>query len=383
MKDDKSQSKTKTFSPDWLVQGVLTKLGDTFDRLTGRSWNPSSSLATSKLVEKLKVLLDSKAKDLGEDGVFVPHNIKLMIQWDKFSTDSEEDLVSLEHELHTATIDHINDRLYHTYAQINIEVKTDYFTEGVRLLGNFGKFSETEEDEASINVTLPNLRRDDIIPNKTSIILNANEIAQEQSTFKIKFHAAEKIHDQEIDFTKKKRIIVGRAKENDIVINDRSVSKIHASIVLNAEKQLLVADTGSTNGTFVGTERIIYGKAFEIEEGTSVKFGVVEVSFKRLGSLESSNVSNNMSAAAEILPTVADIEFVAEKMEAKEESFGNENEVALGKAVEKNDEKNSVEFEVSENDDFSDTDLSERESEAISQDYDIASDTNETQDWEV
>ena len=152
MKDDSSQNKTKTFSPDWLVQGVLTKLGDTFDRITGRGWNPSSSLATSKLIEKLKFLLDAEAKDLGKDGVFVPHSIKLMIQWDKFSTDSEEDIKALEHELHAAAIDHINDRRYHSYAPIKIEIKTDYFTEGVRLLGSFGEFSESGVDEAFVNV---------------------------------------------------------------------------------------------------------------------------------------------------------------------------------------------------------------------------------------
>jgi hypothetical protein len=49
----------KKLSPDWFVRGVLTKIGDTFDKLTGRNWKPSSSLATSELSEKLRKLLDS------------------------------------------------------------------------------------------------------------------------------------------------------------------------------------------------------------------------------------------------------------------------------------------------------------------------------------
>ena len=65
-----------SFSPDWLVQGVLTKLGDVFDKLTGRGWKPSSSLATSELIEKLKSLLDSEAEPSDDGrGTFVPHNI--------------------------------------------------------------------------------------------------------------------------------------------------------------------------------------------------------------------------------------------------------------------------------------------------------------------
>ncbi|HLM59395.1 MAG TPA: hypothetical protein VK308_01200, partial [Pyrinomonadaceae bacterium] len=62
---DKTQSPPqKSFSLDWLVRGVLTKIGDTFDRLTGRNWKPSSSLATSELIDRLKKLLDAEVKDL-------------------------------------------------------------------------------------------------------------------------------------------------------------------------------------------------------------------------------------------------------------------------------------------------------------------------------
>src|SRR4051794_1724287 len=104
---DRAVSK-KSITPDWLVRGVLTKLGDTFDRLTGRGWKPSSSLATSELVEKLKALLDAEAQDLGSEGIYVPHNISLKMQWDKFSTDSEKSMKSLENEMLTAVVDHIN-----------------------------------------------------------------------------------------------------------------------------------------------------------------------------------------------------------------------------------------------------------------------------------
>ena len=51
---EQNNSAKKKLSLDWLMRGVLTKVGDTLDRLTGRRWNPSSSLATSELIEKLK-----------------------------------------------------------------------------------------------------------------------------------------------------------------------------------------------------------------------------------------------------------------------------------------------------------------------------------------
>src|SRR5215813_3870135 len=81
---EKQPSTKKSISPDWLVRGVLTKIGDIFDRLTGRGWKPSSSLATSELIERLKALLDSEAENTEGRGFFIPHNIQLKMQWDKF-----------------------------------------------------------------------------------------------------------------------------------------------------------------------------------------------------------------------------------------------------------------------------------------------------------
>jgi pSer/pThr/pTyr-binding forkhead associated (FHA) protein len=64
-------------------------------------------------------------------------------------------------------------------------------------------------------------------------------------------------------------------------LNDSSVSKIHATLVLNFEGTLLVADTGSTNGTYINGRRIAYGEARQIESGDVVGFGDIEVRFKR------------------------------------------------------------------------------------------------------
>ncbi|HNU08401.1 MAG TPA: hypothetical protein PKO33_11595, partial [Pyrinomonadaceae bacterium] len=156
---DRDSNTDKKFSTDWLMRGVLTKVGDAFDRLTGRGYRPSSSLATSELIEKLKKLLDHEVRD----GKFVPHNIKLKMQWDKFSTDSDDALQRLENELKIAIIDHINDRRYHTYAPIRLQVKPDYFTDGVKLLVSFDKFDE-EEREVALNFTVPQVQVGDYVP---------------------------------------------------------------------------------------------------------------------------------------------------------------------------------------------------------------------------
>jgi pSer/pThr/pTyr-binding forkhead associated (FHA) protein len=50
---------------------------------------------------------------------------------------------------------------------------------------------------------------------------------------------------------------------------------------MNREGTLLVADTGSTNGTYINGRRIAYGEARQVTDGDVVSFGDVEVRFKR------------------------------------------------------------------------------------------------------
>ncbi len=267
----------KSLSPDWFVRGILTKLGEMFDRLTGRNWKPSSSLATSELIEKLKTLLDSEARDLGEKGRFAPHIIKLKMQWDKFSTDAEQSLKKLETELLTAAIDHINDRRYHTYAPMQFEIKQDYFTEGVKLSASFDKFAVEENDETEeINVTVPDLKNI-VIPSAENEI-----IEPEKEIFSVSFTVNNQPKQVQLIFSPKERKTVGRTKENDLWINDTSVSKMHAALVLNDDNQLVVADTGSTNGTFVSGMRIAYGKAIVLTDTEKLSFGTVDVELRHI-----------------------------------------------------------------------------------------------------
>lgn len=273
MSENTSATK-KGFSFDWLIGGVLTKFGDIFDSLTGRRWKPSSSLATSELTEKLKKLLDLELRDLAETGKFVPHNLKLKMQWDKFSTDSEKALKSLQNELLIAAVDHINDNRYQTYEPLNLQIKPDYFTEGVKLIASFDNIGE-EEREVAVDVTVPEIKIGDYAPKPVA------ELEPHKETVIAEFSVNTKTQKVSLEFSPGTRRSIGRNKQNDLTIDDNSVSKIHAAIVLNKENELQIADTGSTNGTFINEQRIAYGKAIRITDSDKVKFGTVEVLFSR------------------------------------------------------------------------------------------------------
>ena len=274
---EKAPTSTKNFSLDWLVQGVLTKLGDTFDRFTGRGWKPSSTLATSELIERLKQLLDAEARDEANGIKFVPNTIRLKMQWDKFSTDSDESLKKLEHELLIAAVDHINDRRYHTHSPLSLEVKPDYFVTGVKLYVGFSKPGE-EEHEAEMNVTLPGVNVSELLPDATADVHREPEA----ETFVARFTVNGEPRTTTLTLKPGQRVSVGRSKENALAIEDVNVSKVHASLALNSGRELVVADTGSTNGTFVNGERIPYGKAVVLGPEDNTAFGSVEVAIEHI-----------------------------------------------------------------------------------------------------
>lgn len=259
-------------SVEWFLRGALTRLGDKLDGLTGRKAAPASSLATSQLVERLKLLLDSKAMEMPEKGWVIPHDIKIKVQWDKFSTGENDTLEALQKELTAAVIDHINDRLYYTLAPVDLQVVSDYFIDGIQIIASF-KGAEEHGGGEKINISLPSSQERD--PTPADIIPPEGAAAVLKAL--IDPHGEKKI--VEFEIPPGGRVSIGRTGGNALVIDDASVSKFHASLNIDKNGDISIADTGSTNGTFIGSERMAYGKAVKLMPTDIVKLGSVEVSF--------------------------------------------------------------------------------------------------------
>ncbi len=274
------------------MRGALTKIGDTFDRLTGRRWIPSSSLATSGLIDRLKLLMDGEARLVPGKGTVVPHNIKLKMQWDKFSTDADDAMTRLENELLAAAADHINDSLYYTYAPLKIEVKRDYFTEGVKLFVGYDTFVEGDK-EAELNVTVTGIALPKQVLLDESVSPPAADVI-----FAARFRLDGTATEKRLVFPLGGRLSVGRSGVSALALDDVSVSKIHASLAINPAGILCVADTGSTNGTFINNERISYGMALEIADGDVVKFGLIEVEFAAVPRQEATDQTDEVDESS-------------------------------------------------------------------------------------
>ncbi len=258
--------------PERLFRRVLEGMGEAVDRGLGRKGS-ASGLTTTQLIERMKRLIDERSRDEGPKGRIVPHLLKLKMEWGTHSEASPEIIQELEHEVMAAAIDHINDHRYRTLAPLKIETEVDIFTTGIAVDPTFGEFEEElkkqdEEKRVAAERGKLNIPKGGKAP--TDVTVTAR-ITLPRGT-------------RELPLVFKpggRRLNVGRGSDSDLHLDHGSVSKIHASLVMNREGTVLVADTGSTNGTFLNGRRLAYGEARPIEEGDVVGFGDIEVRFQK------------------------------------------------------------------------------------------------------
>jgi hypothetical protein len=259
--------------PERLLRRALESAGEVLDRKLGRTIDPKSGLTLSRLIKRMNLLIDQKSRDEGTKGRIAPHHLKLKVEWGKHSEAEPELIQDLEHELLAAAIDHINDHRYRTLAPVKIETEVDIFTTGVNVEPTFGEFEAElkQEDEA---------RRAAKEIGKVNIPHGATPVSEITVKARVTLQGSRR----EVLLSFKpggKRRSVGRGTDNELHLNHGSVSKIHATLMMNQEHVLMVADTGSTNGTFINGRRLTYGEAYAIEEGDVVAFGDVEVRFRK------------------------------------------------------------------------------------------------------
>ena len=270
--EKKSDHKREEALPERLLRRVFEGMGAAVDRGLGRGNTTSQGgLTTTALIERMKRLIDERVRDEERGVRLAPHFLKLKVEWGTHAEAPPEIIHELEHELLAAAIDYINDNRYSTLAPVQMETEIDIFTSGVSVDPTFGEFEQQlkEQDEEK-------RRREELgTPRfaKTQVH-DVNVIAR--------LTLPGGTRETPLVFTPGgRRIGVGRGTDNDLHINDKSVSKIHAALVMNKEGTLLVSDTGSTNGTFINGRRIAYGEARQIEEGDVVGFGDIEVRFRK------------------------------------------------------------------------------------------------------
>jgi hypothetical protein len=270
--DPTPKRRRDTILPERLMRRVLEGVGDVVDRKLGRTVDPKTGLTTDQLIARMNRMIDERVRNEKGQGRIAPHHLKLKMEWGTHSETPPEVTRRLETEILAAAIDHINDNRYRTMAPVKIETDVDIFTTGMSVDPTFGEFEEE-------------LKQQDLERRLEGVVKGARKEANEELSFSARVTLPEGSREIPLAFVAGgRRLNVGRGTDNDLYLNHTSVSKVHAAVRMDNLGTLIVADTGSTNGTHINGVRIPYGEARPIAEGDVVAFGEVEVRFRRLNS---------------------------------------------------------------------------------------------------
>lgn len=255
---------------------IFDSMGAAVDRRFGRESNftaaDPTNLTTSALVERIKRSITEAVFNDPKRGRLAPHLMRLKIEWGTHSEAPAEAIKELEHEVLAAAIDHINDNRYRTLAAVRVETSTDIFTTGIIVEPSFGEFeTEIASARGGGNSGAQATPKAKVDARPSDVKVEARIIiGTAKRTATLAFSPGGR------------RINVGRAADNDLPLDHPSISKIHSAMRMNSDGTIIIADTGSTNGTFVNGRRIAYGEARAIETGDTVAFGDVEVRFAKI-----------------------------------------------------------------------------------------------------
>ena len=270
--DPTPKRRRDTILPERLMRRVLEGVGDVVDRKLGRTVDPKTGLTTDQLIARMNRIIDERVRNEPGQGRIAPHHLKLKMEWGTHSETPAEVTRRLETEILAAAIDHINDNRYRTMAPVKIETEVDIFTTGMSVDPTFGEF-EAE------------LKQQDLERQLEGVVKGARKETKEELSYTARVTLPDGSREIPLAFVAGgRRLNVGRGTDNDLYLNHTSVSKVHAAVRMDNLGTLIVADTGSTNGTHINGVRIPYGEARPIAEGDVVAFGEVEVRFRRLNS---------------------------------------------------------------------------------------------------
>ena len=78
-----------------------------------------------------------------------------------------------------------------------------------------------------------------------------------------------------------KGMSIGRMEGNDLILDYPSVSRLHARLFVEVgqagKEQVFLEDLGSSNGTFIGEERLKRGTRYLVKPGAALRFGEISI----------------------------------------------------------------------------------------------------------
>ena len=233
------------------VRKFFEKLGGAIDFTLRRPTSPQIKTDVTALIHPLENAIEAKLRHEGSR-IIAPNLIELRYDYETYQQLTGKRREFLERELRLSVYEYIHNRRYTTLGDVEVKIAYDMFTRKLSIKAHFP---------------------DENISANTAEAVTQNSAPLKPASFAISLKAKA----FEIRAQNDSRITVGRTHDNALMIENSSVSSVHAAFTSSANGTVYLSDLGSSNGTFVNEVQIVMGEKTIVKSGDRIKLGDIEV----------------------------------------------------------------------------------------------------------
>jgi hypothetical protein len=249
---------------EYFVRRFFERLGGALDFALRRPLNPQPRTDVTALVPQLERAIEEKLRHEG-GRVVAPNLIELRYDYETYSRLTAKRREFLERELRATIYEYAHNRRYTTLGDIKVKVGFDVFTRKLTIIARFPDEAEAPpaaQSQGKSPTSADKAAAAQAEARRVEVVLRGN---RRESRARV------------VSGTPTG---VGRSHDNAIVIEDPSVSNVHAAFSLHANGTLWLADLTSSNGTFVNGVQLGAGDKSVVRGGDRLQFGDVEVTLE-------------------------------------------------------------------------------------------------------
>jgi septum formation topological specificity factor MinE len=246
-----------------VARKILERLGSKLDsKLAPTGQQVLGARQISDLTGRVERAIEAALRQDKNDAAKVaPNRFKVLLTYEETSSLTPEYMEAVGKELTSTVREYVNNRRYKTSGPIEVEVARDLFAKGILVKAEFSSQGEGSSDDVAQTT-----RESQKPPAATKIVLEDVEGRSYRLAVESKGSPS----------------CIGRAAGNALRIDDASISRIHCSLALRESGELVVADLGSANGTFVNQALLGSNEARPVEEGDVIRLGDVTLTVSKI-----------------------------------------------------------------------------------------------------
>lgn len=247
-----------------VARRILERLGSKIEsKLAPTSQHALGARQISDLTGRVERAIEAALRQDKNDAAKVaPNRFKVLLTYEETSSLTPEYMEAVGKELTSTVREYVNNRRYKTSGPIEVEVGRDLFAKAILVKAEFSSDREGSSTEAA-----PTTGGESQKPTAaTKVVLEDAEGRSYRLAFESNGSPS----------------CIGRAAGNALRIDDASISRIHCSLALRESGEVVVADLGSANGTFVNQALLGSNEARPVGEGDVIRLGDVKLTVSKI-----------------------------------------------------------------------------------------------------